>query len=531
MYYSKRDLFALSTVSKSFSEYALDHLWKDIEDFNSILCTFSNGLILIEKGTPVRANTLFNVIHDGVRLLWYQFLVRPVTPADLQRFVTVYSHRIKSLGSRKYGLRGDTADVLEHLLVTGLFHIPNLQTLNITLKEESSRIISYLWIFLSPKLISFAVHCSWSEGFAPKEDGLLQTLIGSLPITTPNLRKFELSNSVTQTRALWAYTEPLTLAIRGLSDQLSTFAAVDICLASSNLLEILPRARNLSSFTVRLIHGDPWRPAQSNKHRVTSDIRHLSLYVNTLVDAVNFMNTFYFPMLQKFEVHTVEEPKSTLLALSQAVLECGCVASLTAVKILWQGGHPNFPQRVVISKHTLASFLKCHQIRSFALVAFSEREIIFNDLDDSFLQQLVLSWPSLEELHLTRTSQWADWTPAVKLSDIFRLMKSLPSLQVLGLDVDFDAGVRQFLIETPPLPEDAIESTFFLDVGYAIASSPQLPYVAAILSAAFRNVYIRSNWSHIVPNGIPWKTINTNIQIMRTIRLLERGPRASSKAL
>jgi hypothetical protein len=57
---SNINLFSLSTVCKSFSAYALDHLWNEIEGFEHILYTLPVGLIARDDNNgPVRIENLF----------------------------------------------------------------------------------------------------------------------------------------------------------------------------------------------------------------------------------------------------------------------------------------------------------------------------------------------------------------------------------------------------------------------------------------------------------------------------------------
>jgi hypothetical protein len=436
--------------------------------------------------------------------------------------MTFYAYRIKSLRSHGHAIGGEIADVIEHFLITGLFRFPNMRSLDITFNKESSKILRYLRTLVSPRILSLTVHCPWDEdGFAPKQDNLLQALVESLSRAAPNLRKLELSIRMSQMNEPWKVIYSLKCAILGLSRTLSTLTLTNIFLTSSCMKEILSGSNQLTSLSVTDFMIGDVVPTQAIEHRISSNIQDISLKSNAHSNVVNFLNTFHFPKLDKIEVHT-EEPQSVLSSFGQALLESGCAASLTSVKIIWEADYPALFERVAIKMHSLSPFLQFPHIKIFAIEATKNHNVFFDDLNHTFLYQIARSWPQLEHLQLASTSPWSiGWTPKIKLADVLNLVSIVPSLHTLHVDIDFETDIGRAFHDTLVLAEGAKESVLFLHVGYATALHQT--FIAAILSGNVRSIYVESSWGPADRHGEAWHNIYSGILLIRMIRLAERA--------
>ncbi|KAI0919402.1 hypothetical protein AcV7_006150 [Taiwanofungus camphoratus] len=200
-YCSAASVVALALTSRSFSEPALNILWRTQSHLANLVRTLPDDALCEEHK---------EIANWGTKHIYH--LARPLVPSDWTRFQT-YASRIKRLGYMNFEYAeqelenmvmlcdwpprfGVDRSILEALR---LYHptrvvLPNLRELRWYTEEMD---IAYAPVFLTPNLTSFALVVSRSHvtSVDPALHGQIVSILTSLADMCPSLREFEMNGT------------------------------------------------------------------------------------------------------------------------------------------------------------------------------------------------------------------------------------------------------------------------------------------------------------------------------------------------
>lgn len=443
--------------------------------------------------------------------------------------------------------------VLEHLLASGLFRsLQNVECLEAAIMGENDRLLPYIAMLISSKLVELTLYL-YVVDMDRTAGRYLQSVVASLPVEAPRLRKLEIEKialqggedfeddgfDMAQNNHSWSFTESISGGALGLASTLTSFTARGVAVCPTEFVGILLLAKYLISASVWLKDRHVLL-TQRPRARIATNIQNLSLVVVSLSRAVEVINATQLPKLQSFELrvmrepefesdgdsdndHTVREADSTL---GDSLQDSMALAILSRVEISIRGEQEE--QEVFVSMDFLAAFFPFHKIETFTVT--SPVGNILVELNPHFLLQVARSWPRLEEFTLLRTSLRGTWVPALKIKYLLEFILATPSLRLVGVDVDFNATINDMATHFPAAPwhDEVFSKHLIVDVGLAeVVNGPVI--IAALLSEALkRSISVQSRlWSEdrFFDNGgqkslADWSFVEESIRIIRTVRRL-----------
>lgn len=439
----------------------------------------------------------------------------------------LYAHRIKSLALILGLIRERDARLLEHMLTSGMLCLPNLVSVDIHLCE-TSRAASNLWRLLNPRFVSLAI----SFETVPEEDidseEVMSSLLDALPVATPVLRKLEIQDLPEQVASA-SLSDSLKRAAHGLKDTLTHLTTGNVSVNALELLQLLSDTKTIvllsitlqaSSTASRRIHG-----------RVKTNVRTISLKVESLLVASEFVNEIQCPQLRDLRIVCSTNLQTCIQGLGETLVDSGCT-SLHSVVIKWGRYHAvenHESPEVLLPKTSLAPFLRLSGMWKFIITA-SLGNLVY-DIDSTFLRQIIQSWPKLTTLGLQRGTAWDTWAPTITLPEIVDFIVLLPYLRALNIDIDFDCNTSHLVNHALPFSRQSPTRHLDLGVGFAVVTSPK--HIAGILSETGVDFMILPSWGQMRfdddiaeeewrPKEKAWDDVESDIRVMTRVRMLER---------
>jgi len=127
----KRDLVALSQVSKTFNSVALKYVWERIHTLKAFLSCFPEDVVNPYLG-KMKAGCVFSLpvlssLTAANATMWFKQAsarIRTLVPEDFARLNSLYAHRVRH-NDLDYLIQSD-AEVAHCLYLSSMFSLPNL---------------------------------------------------------------------------------------------------------------------------------------------------------------------------------------------------------------------------------------------------------------------------------------------------------------------------------------------------------------------------------------------------------------------
>jgi len=402
--------------------------------------------------------------------------------------------------------------------------LPNLTSLNMNMEMV---LLPYMRMLLTPKLTKLSTRLDYPENEAEEDlyERLAQSLLSSLPITSPNLQHLELK---VYSDVPYVVSPPTLIACQGLCASIQSLILPECCFDINEVLEILGNASALTSLDVGL-------SSSSSNHgsKIITNLKSLVIHVETQHSALDFIEGVSLVHLNTMHVLVTscsDSPSHSVLRFSAAVLQSCNVSQLSQFTLDWELATETQFSPIIVEQ-SIASFLPFHKMKSFRigiLEPTSHESLLFNITPD-FWHRMMTSWPRLTDLDLQSVNPPSHWVPKLKLTtDLVNLITTCSELCSVKVDFDFDCEAEQLLSSRPcrlqALPKEV--SVIYIQVRKAIAKKPKL--VAAILSdSTVLNVRIRSDWLGSSEDEMrhrrEWEDVNECLSVLTMLRKREHA--------
>ncbi|KAJ7153668.1 hypothetical protein C8R46DRAFT_1357078 [Mycena filopes] len=420
---AKRDLNSMARACRSFSEPALDFLWKDQCGITNVLATMADDLWQIKR-------------YRGGLLL---HPLRHIRPQDWVRF-DFYARRVRvfSWPDSPSPVPGTWPTVFALLAASiPVDHVfPNLKSLSWAAVKGSHS--PFLHLFLSPGLETISMTKLSGDAHL--------SLLPSLAIYLPRLKSVTIS---TTTRWPQGQSEHTTM-IRSLA-YLERLNVPSLDQSAFTHLSELP---GLTSFSIR--EGPHFVPVREPSDTPTFPaLRQISLPNTPPAFLLVLLAMISARSLRRFHVVTYLAPTCAETTQLYALLAaCSHPHEFTGLSLETQPSSvPHFGAQILDGPIPAAALRPLLQFRNLSRIRLSPSTGF--DLDDAFLADLARAWPAVRSLRLggsedESVSYYRRPPSRVTLRGLRALAHGCPVLHTLALP--FNALIVPTLAPDEPLP-------------------------------------------------------------------------------
>ncbi|KAJ7168709.1 hypothetical protein C8R46DRAFT_1268164 [Mycena filopes] len=416
---TKRDLNSMARACRSFSEPALDFLWKDQPGMTNILATM--------------ADDLWQKRHGGVVIV-----LRPIKSQDWVRF-DFYARRVRVFSwPDSSRLVSDTWTAVFSLLAASIpvDHLfPNLKSLSWTAVGQAYS--PFLHLFMSPDLETISMRRLSGDAHL--------SLLPSLAIHSPRLK----SVTIFTTRQPQGQSEHTTM-IRSLV----YLEKLDVPSLDQSAFTHLSELPGLTSFSIRV--GPHFVPVHGPSDTPTFPaLRQISLPNTPPAFLFVLLTMISARSLRSFHVVTSSSPtRAETTRLYALLAACSHPHEFTDVSVETQPSPaPFFGTQILDEPIPTTALLPLLQFRNLSRICLAPPAGF--DLDDAFLTDLARAWPAVLSLRLGGSedeivSYYRRPPSRVTLRGLRALAHGCPVLHTLALP--FNALIVPTLAPDEPLP-------------------------------------------------------------------------------
>ncbi|OAX30957.1 hypothetical protein K503DRAFT_870818 [Rhizopogon vinicolor AM-OR11-026] len=386
-------LLALALTCKSFTEPALDLLWRELHGLSPLIRCLPSSLWKLNGPKP------------------HLNFMRSMTLDDWSIFCK-YNHRIQALHITYPGGHIIGPEIW-YTLNRAPFPLPLLPNLiSLGWSDDRSEQFPYIQLFVTHKLMTLKIQTSFFEDL----DLSKRSILTCIPILYPSASYFV------------GDTDPRDASI---ALHCGPHLSLDAGLISEANLLYISHLRSLRVLTLHL----PWAPIASDtqnllQHSAFCALQELHVACHGLAPLGAFLETLTIaPKVLSFTIYEGEDSSWALMALISRLSKVRAHSALEHLQV-------GIDSVMVGTSISAATFEPLYAFRNLRKLDFSSGYDV--ELDDAILLQMTKTWPLLEIFSIT-----GKYTHAVTANAFVSLLQHCPRLTSVGITVDWSAVDRR----------------------------------------------------------------------------------------
>ncbi|KAG1851910.1 hypothetical protein F4604DRAFT_1933846 [Suillus subluteus] len=481
---TKKTLLALALTCKSFTEPALDLLWRHLGGFEPLI-----------KCLP--------------RSLWKQSwkkleFQRTMTLDDWSIFCK-YNHRVRSLFNEcheRYSKDAICSTKIWRALSRPPFSLPLLPNLtSLTWANASDKTFQYVQLFVTPKLTMLHLSTAYYGRFTfgPSKESIFSSIAKSCPSVS------DLGFDFGRNRAEYTVSVGDTSTMLRLWSHLTSVRTGTISEATILHLSKLPSLRVLK-FTLpsTSISTDAQKLLQ---RPVFCALQELDVTFNSLVILDAFLEKLTItPKVLSFTITGGVGSERALPGLISRLSDVCAHSSLQEVRLSITGQPAYYNASI-----EAAAFQPLYAFRNLRKLDFEPDAFCIVQIDDASLLQMAKAWPYLEELRISKYPSRYQVTAHAFVV----LLRYCPRLRSVTVPIDWSTIDVHTI--PPDIPYQGFSQKALSNLFVGGSSITRPTSIAAFISA------VAPNLRSITGTDSSWKTVQNLLETLPMVR--EQGRR------